>query len=89
MDDETQSNPLSREKKMAETRYGKFFSTYEATPKEIEMGRTGIARVDNNMIKGCNFYWVHWNLPRSGDIPPDVFKVGYPPHIYKDRKYLC
>ena len=30
---------------MAETRYGKFFSTYEATPKEIEMGRTGIARV--------------------------------------------
>jgi hypothetical protein len=45
IDDETRSKPLIREKKMAETRYGKFFSTYEATPKEIEMGRTGIARV--------------------------------------------
>ena len=73
---------------MAETKYGKYFSTYESTPEEIEMGRTGIARVDNNMIKGCNFYWVHWNLPRSGDVPPDIAKVGHPPHIHKDPEIL-
>ena len=73
---------------MNETRYGKFFSTYEATPKEIEHGRTGIARVDYNMIEGCNFYWVHWNLPRSGDKPPGMLKVGHPPHIHKDPEIL-
>lgn len=73
---------------MTEKKYGKYFTTYEATPKEIEMGRTGIARVDNTMIEGCNFYWVHWNLPKTGGLPADMRKVGHPPHIHKYPEIL-
>ena len=47
---------------MTSTKYGKYFKTYEAKPVEIELGRTGIARVDHNAFEGCNFYWIYWNL---------------------------
>jgi hypothetical protein len=72
---------------MAESKYGKYFTTYTATPKEIEMGRTGIARVDKNTFEGCNFYFVHWNLPKKPG-QPSISGVGHPPHIHKDAEIL-
>jgi hypothetical protein len=72
---------------MAETKYGKYFQTYEAKPEEIERGRTGIARVDRDTFDGCNFYWVHWNLPRAYR-SPDLVAVGHPPHIHKSAEIL-
>ena len=70
-------------------KYGRFFKGYQAKPEEIERGRTGIARVDYNTFKGCNFYWVHWNLPNaSGHSSPDMISVGHPPHTHKDAEIL-
>jgi hypothetical protein len=73
---------------MADTKYGEYFKTYEAKPEDIERGRTGIARVDRDSFEGCNFYWVHWNLPRPGGKSPDMAIVGHPPHIHKSAEIL-
>ena len=74
--------------KMANTKYGRYFKTYQAKPKEIESGRTGIARADHNVFEGCNFYWVHWNLPQNGGNSAYTSGVGHPPHIHKDAEIL-
>jgi hypothetical protein len=73
---------------MDDTKYGKFFKTYTASPEEVAAGRTGIARIDRNVFEGCNFYWVHWNLPRPDGQPSGAFGVGHPPHIHKDAEIL-
>jgi hypothetical protein len=73
---------------MDDTKYGKFFKTYTASPEEIAARRTGIARIDRNVFEGCNFYWVHWNLPRPDGQPSGAFGVGHPPHIHKDAEIL-
>jgi len=69
-------------------KYGRFFTGYQAKPEEIERGRTGIARVDQNTFKGCNFYWVHWNLPKAAAHSADMISVGHPPHTHKDAEIL-
>jgi hypothetical protein len=73
---------------MVNTKYGKYFQTYEAKSEDIERGRTGIARVDHNAFEGCNFYWVHWNLPRAASRSADTSGVGHPPHTHKDAEIL-
>jgi hypothetical protein len=73
---------------MAETKYGQYFQTYIAKPEEVAMGRTGVARVDFNTFKGCNFYWVHWNLPNPPKGHAGTHGVGHPPHIHKDAEIL-
>ena len=65
---------------MTDTKYGKYFTTYEAKPEEIEAGRTGIGRLDSSMMEGSYFYWVHWNLPLPPDRPVFNPGVGHPPH---------
>ena len=67
---------------MPATKYGKYFKTYKAKPEEIERGRTGVARVDRDTFKGCNFYWVHWNLPKPVKKSADLSGVGHPPHTH-------
>ena len=72
---------------MTESKYGKYFSTYEAKPEEIERGRTGIVRIDRGSYEGSNFYWVHWNIPGKARAP-DLVAVGHPPHIHKYPEIL-
>jgi hypothetical protein len=73
---------------MTESKYEKYFKTYIAKPEDIERGRTGIARVDRDAFEGCNFYWVHWNLPRAAGHSGDTIGIGHPPHIHKDAEIL-
>ena len=73
---------------MTDTKYGKYFTTYEAKPEEIEAGRTGIGRLDSNTMEGSYFYWVHWNLPLPPDRPVFNPGVGHPPHIHKEAEIL-
>lgn len=68
---------------MVETKYGKYFITYD--PKRWpEEHRPVMIRLEDSVIKGSNFYLVHWMLP--GTTPPDF--VGHPPHIHKDAEIL-
>ncbi|MEM2547187.1 MAG: hypothetical protein QXM37_06110 [Candidatus Bathyarchaeia archaeon] len=68
---------------MAETKYGKYFITYD--PKQWpEERRPVIIRLEDKIVKGSNFYLVHWMFP--GETPPDF--VGHPPHIHKDAEIL-
>lgn len=62
---------------MAETKYGKYFIS------EVESFILGpaLARLDDKVIKGCNFYFVHW-IMRSTD------SGGHGPHIHKDAELL-
>ncbi|MCS7115792.1 MAG: hypothetical protein RMJ15_02060 [Nitrososphaerota archaeon] len=68
---------------MTETKYGKYFITYdpEQWPEER---RPVIIRLEDRIVKGSNFYLVHWMFP--GVTPPDF--VGHPPHIHKDAEIL-
>lgn len=73
---------------MAENKYDRYFKTYQAKPEDVENGRTGIARVDQSTFEGCNFYWVHWNLPKTTERSADIAAVGHPPHIHKTAEIL-
>ena len=73
---------------MTETKYGKYFTTYEAKPEEIEHGRTGIARLTPETFKESAWYWVHWNLPRPAGAPVFNPGVGHPPHMHKEPEIL-
>jgi hypothetical protein len=73
---------------MAENKYDLYFKTYHAKAEDIERGRTGIARVDHSTFEGCNFYWVHWNLPQTAGRSADTIGVGHPPHIHKTAEIL-
>jgi len=73
---------------MTETKYGKYFKTYRATPEEIERGRADVARIDHGAFEGSNFYWVHWNLPQAVSPSSGKVRVGHPPHIHKDAEIL-
>ncbi len=73
---------------MDETKYGKYFQTYEPKQQEIERGRTGILRLDNNLVEGSYFYWVHWNMPKPAIKDGYTVGVGHPPHTHKDAEIL-
>ncbi len=68
---------------MAETKYDKYFITYQYKPGEVQAGgRATISRLDSNVIKGSNYYSIHWN-PAS-----DTPYGGHPPHIHKDAELI-
>ncbi len=72
---------------MVETKYDKYFITYQYKPGEVQAGgRANIARIDNSAAKGSNFYWIHWNNPRPDS--SGFVGVGHPPHIHKDAELL-
>ena len=73
---------------MPASKYGQYFKKYHAKKEEIELGRTGIARVDRDTFQGCNFYWVHWNLPNPPKRHEGMHGVGHPPHTHKDAEIL-
>ena len=43
-----------------------------------------VARLDNDVFEGSNFYYIHWVMP-SNDPP---MAVGHPPHIHKEAELL-
>lgn len=70
----------------SETKYGKYFVEYDPQRWPNER-RPVIARMDDTVIKGSNFYLVHWVLPHSSPLPHYAF-AGHPPHIHKDAELL-
>jgi hypothetical protein len=67
---------------MAETKYGKYFTTYEGE-QNFPLGPI-ISRLDDTVVKGSYFYFIHWVLPN----PDFIMPVGHPPHIHKDAELL-
>jgi len=77
---------LSRRRKMAETKYGKYFVKIDPTKWT---GRIpAIIHLEDKIIKGSNFYFVHWNLP--GQKPPEGpgAEIGHPPHTHPYNEIL-
>jgi hypothetical protein len=68
---------------MAKTKYDKYFIR-ELKPDEIRGPGATIARLDDSVIKGSNFYWVL--LVPALPAPRDL--IGHPPHIHKDAELL-
>jgi hypothetical protein len=67
---------------MADTKYGKYFITYEG--EQYHPLGTILSRLDETVVKGSYFYLMHWVLPN-----PDLdSSVGHPPHIHKDAELL-
>lgn len=73
---------------MAETKYGKYFVTYD--PEKWPPMRTPVViRLEDSVVKGSNFYFVHWVLPGQAEMREDpAFIVGHPPHTHKDHEIL-
>ncbi len=46
-----------------------------------------IFRLDDNVMKGCNFYWVMMMMPHPA-AEPLIPMRGHPPHIHKDVELL-
>ena len=67
---------------MAETKYGKYFIEYEGEQNH-PMGQI-ISRLDDTVIKGSFFYFLHWVMPN----PDFDFGIGHPPHIHKNAELL-
>ena len=67
---------------MAETKYGKYFITYEGE-QNFPAGKI-ISRLDDTVVKGSFFYFLHWVMPN----PDFDFGIGHPPHIHKDAELL-
>ena len=79
---------------MPETKYGKYFITYDPTDPQMQTGprsridpKTIVARLDDSVAQGCFFYFVHWLLP-STVLYEDYPLAGHPPHIHKDAELL-
>lgn len=71
---------------MDETKYGKYFVS--GLQPGQRPGPTGtIARLDDNLIKGCHFHSViMW--PADSPDQPSRFPGGHGPHIHKDAEIL-
>ena len=67
---------------MAETKYGKYFTTYEG--EQYHPLGPIVSRLDDTVVKGSYFYFMHWVFPT-----PDLdMPVGHPPHIHKDAELI-
>jgi hypothetical protein len=76
-----------RIKKMAETKYGKYFITYDPRRWPNER-RPVMARMEDSVMKGSHFYIVHWVFPDFAEPLGDYPYAGHPPHIHKDAELL-
>ena len=70
---------------MADTKYGKYFLTYEGEQK-FPLGKI-LGRFDDTAVKGSMFYFLHWIMPDT-DLNANGFRVGHPPHIHKAAELL-
>jgi len=68
---------------MVETKYGKYFIPFNNVGRQHPLGPM-IAWLDDNNVKGSNFYMIHWVMPR----PNENEMIGHPPHIHKDGELL-
>lgn len=66
------------------TKYGKYFLELKnPTNMPFLMGPV-LTRMDNSMVKGSNFYFMHWVTPHE----EPRMKIGHPPHIHKEAELL-
>ena len=72
---------------MAETKYGKYFITYDPKrwPNET---RPVMARMEDSVVKGSHFHLVHWVFPGFEKHLGNYPMAGHPPHIHKDAELL-
>jgi len=72
---------------MSEGKYDKYIIEYDSKrwPRER---RPVMARLEDSVISGSNFYLIHWVLP-GFEAPLGTHKyAGHPPHIHKDAELL-
>ena len=69
-------------------KYDKYFVKYGINTPEVDDPRPILARLDDSVAKGSNFYLVHWVAPGFGDILGDYEYAGHPPHIHKAAELL-
>jgi hypothetical protein len=70
---------------MEDTKYGKYFIAYEGEQK-YPLGEV-LARFDDSLVKGSNFYFLHWMMP-GVDLTADEFTIGHPPHSHQAPELL-
>ena len=68
-------------------KYDQYFVRCNYMPK-VEDPLPILARLDDSVAKGSNFYLVHWVAPGFGDILGDYEYAGHPPHIHKSAELL-
>ena len=69
-------------------KYDKYFIKYGINTPKVEDMRPLVARMDDSVARGSNFYLVHWVAPGFGDILGDYEYSGHPPHIHKSAELL-
>ncbi|MEM2103822.1 MAG: hypothetical protein QXU21_07740 [Candidatus Bathyarchaeia archaeon] len=67
---------------MQGTKYGKYFIKYDPSRWPDERRSGMVVRLEDSIVKGSNFYVVHWYFP---DRLP---KAAHPPHIHKHAELL-
>ena len=72
---------------MAATKYGKYFINYDPRRWPNER-RPVMARMEDGVVKGSNFYIVHWVFPGFEAPLGNYPMAGHPPHIHKDAELL-
>ncbi|MBN1190104.1 MAG: hypothetical protein JXA46_10160 [Dehalococcoidales bacterium] len=72
---------------MAETKYGKYIIEYDSKRWPTER-RPVMCRLEDSVIKGSNFYLIHWVMPGVEATVGDFKYAGHPPHIHKDTELL-
>lgn len=77
---------------MAETKYGKYFITYDSERwrSSITYSIPAVLRLEDSVVKGCNFYFVSWVFPeqKPPEGPASAFIVGHPPHTHPYAEIL-
>jgi hypothetical protein len=71
----------------AESKYGKYFFEYDPSLFPTER-RPVMARMEDSLCAGSNFYLVHWMMPTRPDSPFNTPMSGHPPHIHKAAELL-
>lgn len=67
---------------MERGKYDKYFVIYGINTPQVEDNRPILARLDDSVAKGSNFYLVHWVASGFGDNLGDYEFAGHPPHIF-------
>ncbi len=71
---------------MTENKYGHCFFRYEGEQNFL-LGNI-LQRFDNSLMKGSNFYFLHWIMPDQDLLELEELKVGHPPHVHKQAELL-
>ena len=72
---------------MTERKYDKYFIKYGLNTPVVPDSRPILARMDDDLAKGSNFYLIHWVEPGFADILETTLTRA-PPHIHKYAELL-